>query len=79
MTRNWRMTAAGVLESAGRKGSSLAAILASHALIHAADGDHFVNGFARQVGPPWGADQKSAAFLAWLLLAPQAKAMSFEN
>jgi hypothetical protein len=118
--RNWRMTAAGVLESAGRKGSSLAAILASHALIHAADGDHFreaiaaaaarsgltvsrvqarelearaeaalrrplprlrdaVNGFARQVGPPWGADQKSAALLAWLLLAPQAEAMSFEN
>ena len=30
-----------ILESAGRKGSSLAATLASHALIHTADGDHF--------------------------------------
>jgi hypothetical protein len=31
----------GILDSAGRKGSSLAATLASHALIHTADGDHF--------------------------------------
>ena len=23
----------------------------------------------REAGPPWGADQKSAALLAWLLLA----------
>jgi hypothetical protein len=36
----------GILESAGRKGSSLAATLASHALIHAADGDHFRNAIA---------------------------------
>jgi hypothetical protein len=107
--RKWRMTEAGVLDAAGRKGSSLASILASHALIHSADGDHFrqataaaaarsglsvarvpareleaqaaaglrrplarlreaVNGLGRQVGPPWGADQKMAALLAWLLL-----------
>lgn len=101
----------GVLESAGRKGDSLHSILASHALIHTADGDHFRNAVAAaaermgiavrrvpardlesraetclhqplsrlrsvvgdmraQVGPPWGADQKNAALLAWLLLAP---------
>ena len=107
--RRYRVTSVGVLESSGRKGSSLASILASHALIHAADGDHFrkalaaaaersglavsrvrardleaqaearlcrpvprlreaVNEFGRQVGPPWGADQKAAALLAWLLL-----------
>ena len=35
-----------ILESAGRKGSSLAATLASHALIHTADGDHFRNALA---------------------------------
>jgi hypothetical protein len=100
----------GILESAGRKGSSLADTLASHALIHAADGDHFRNAIAaaatrcglvvrrvrareldaeaaaaigappetlrqaikelgREIGPPWGADQKAAALLAWLVLA----------
>jgi hypothetical protein len=101
---------AGILESAGRKGANLAAILASHALIHTADGDHFREALARaseglglrvtrvrqrdlvgrattllgrsegelaaavlalgkRLGPPWGADQKSAALLAWMLLA----------
>jgi hypothetical protein len=30
-----------------------------------------VSALSRQVGPPWGADQKSAALLAWLLLAPE--------
>ncbi|MGH9463285.1 MAG: hypothetical protein ACRD1X_18930 [Vicinamibacteria bacterium] len=100
----------GILESAGRKGSSVADTLASHALIHAADGDHFRNAIAaaatrcglavrrvrareldaeaaatigetperlrqalkelgRDIGPPWGADQKAAALLAWLVLA----------
>jgi hypothetical protein len=109
------MTSVGVLESAGRKGSSLASILASHSLIHAADGDHFrnalavaaersgltvcrvrardleaqaeaalrrprallrdaVNGLGRQVGPPWGADQKMAALLAWLLITQGSRA-----
>jgi hypothetical protein len=28
-----------------------------------------VNDLGRQVGPPWGADQKKAALLAWTLLA----------
>jgi len=101
--------AAGILDSSGRTGDSLGAILASHALIHTADGNHFREALARAcrrcdldvvrvrqkdlagraaqalvkspaqiaatlaalgkaVGPPWGADQKSAALLAWLLL-----------
>jgi hypothetical protein len=100
----------GILGSAGRKGSALPDILASHALIHTADGDHFrnaiaaaatrcgltvhrvrardldaraatvfekpaetlqvvVKGLGRDIGPPWGADQKAAALLAWLVLA----------
>jgi hypothetical protein len=108
--QGFRLRSIGVLESAGRKGDSLNSILASHALIHAADGDHFrnavaaaaerigvavcrvpardlesraetglhqplsrlrseVGGMRVQVGPPWGADQKNAALLAWLLLA----------
>ena len=99
----------GILESAGRKGTALAEILSSHALIHTADGDHFraaiasaaearglpvvrvkakelegeaaralarpretlareVKDLGRAVGPPWGADQKAAALLAWLCL-----------
>ena len=104
-----RVIGLGILDSAGRKGASLPAILASHALIHTADGDHFRDAIAaaagrsrlevscvgardlerqasgavgspveglhdtvkqlgRSVGPPWGADQKAAALLAWLLL-----------
>jgi hypothetical protein len=100
---------AGILDSAGRSGVTLEAILASHALIHSADGEHFraalgracaelgltvtrvrarelpqraaaalgkserqladaVSELGRRVGPPWGADQKSAAAFAWLLL-----------
>jgi hypothetical protein len=107
--QGYRVTAAGILESSGREGSSLTSILTSHALIHTADGNHFrtalgaaaerngltvsrlrardleseaakvlgrsalrlrkaVAALGRQVGPPWGADQKSAALLAWLLL-----------
>jgi len=101
---------AGILDSSGRKGVSLAATLASHALIHTADGDHFrealaescrrcglevvrvrqrelldraatvlrkppgqieatVRDLGRPLGAPWGADQKAAALLGWLLLA----------
>ena len=100
----------GIIDSSSRKLVSLPAILASHALIHAADGDHFRNALfvaaeqcrlavcripARTLeahagehlrrpvgkilaivdklgmgkGPPWGADQKKAALLAWTLLA----------
>jgi hypothetical protein len=102
--------AAGILDSSGRSGATLAAILASHALIHTADGNHFREALAqgcqavglrvaripqrelaarataalrkspeqlaatvkvlgRGMGSPWGADQKDAALLAWLLLA----------
>jgi len=102
--------AAGILDASGRSGSTLAAILASHALIHAAEGEHFraalargceelglrvtriprrelegraaaalgksaeqlaatLRALGRGLGPPWGADQKTAALLAWMLLA----------
>lgn len=101
--------AAGILDSSGRKAGSLESILASHALIHAAEGDHFrealahacaraglgvsrvpsrdliqragralgrpaadleasMQGLRKTLGPPWDADHKSAALLAWLLL-----------
>jgi hypothetical protein len=101
----------GILDASGRKGATLAATLASHALIHTADGDHFRDALAaaarrhglavvrvrqreladraasalgrsaarltaavaqlgRPLGPPWGADQKMAALLAWTLLGP---------
>lgn len=104
-----RVRGIGILDSAGRKEESLPAILASHALIHTADGDHFRDAIAaaadqcklkvsrvrarevdreassvlgkpvlslketvkelgRSVGPPWGADQKAAALVAWLVL-----------
>jgi hypothetical protein len=104
-----RLRAAGILDSSGRKQVGLSSILASHALIHGADGDHFrnslssaaerhgmrvcrvaarsiethaaeqlkqpvdrlldaVNQLGRGAGPPWGADQKKAALLAWSLL-----------
>lgn len=102
--------AAGILDSSGRDSGDLATILASHALIHTADGNHFrealgtacaaervactrvrrrdltgeaaralqrtpaalaatVARLGREAGAPWGADQKSAALLAWLVLA----------
>jgi hypothetical protein len=107
--RGYRATSVGVPDAASRRGSPLASILASHALVHAAEGDHFrealvgsaeriglavsriktrelearaearlrrpiselraaVKELGRQVGPPWGADQKMAALLAWLVL-----------
>jgi hypothetical protein len=102
--------AAGILDSSGRSDAALEAILASHALIHTADGNHFraalaqacageglavtriaqrelaaraatvlgrnpqqlrrvVDSLGRDLGAPWGADQKDAALLAWLLAA----------
>jgi hypothetical protein len=111
--RGYRVKSVGILDSARRKTASLSSILASHALIHAAEGDHFrnalrfaaekrglhvgrvqaraledhavsllrlprkrildtVSGLGRQVGPPWGADQKKAALLAWTLLREEA-------
>jgi hypothetical protein len=106
--RGYAPVASGILQSSGRDGASLEAILASHALIHTADGNHFrdalfqagrrcglevvrvplktlaerasealgepaaklqatVQGFKKAVGAPWGADQKSAALVAWML------------
>ena len=107
------ISSVGIVDSSSRKQVSLPSILASHALIHAADGDHFRNALfvaaeqcrlqvsripARMLeahaseclrrpveqileivnklglgkGPPWGADQKKAALLAWSLLVPSA-------
>ena len=104
-----RVVGVGILDSAGRRRTSLEATLASHALIHTADGDHFRSAIAsaaernrlgvtrvrakdlearaaevlgktpaelretlhalrREAGPPWGADQKAAALLGWLVL-----------
>jgi hypothetical protein len=112
--RGIALTSVGIIDSSGRKQVSLPAILASHALIHAADGDHFRNALfvaAEQCrlqvcriplkgleahaakclrrpvgriletvdklglgkGPPWGADQKKAALLAWTLLEDRAE------
>jgi hypothetical protein len=107
--RKISLKSVGIVDSSSRKQISLQSILASHALIHAADGDHFrnalhaaaeqcrlqvcripareletragkqlrlpldrmldtVNKLGRDQGPPWGADQKKAALLAWTLL-----------
>jgi hypothetical protein len=107
--RDISVKSVGIVDSSSRKQVSLQSILASHALIHAADGDHFrnalhaaaeqcslqvcripareleaqagkrlrlpldqildtVNKLGREKGPPWGADQKKAALLAWTLL-----------
>jgi hypothetical protein len=107
--RDFSLRSVGIVDSSSRKQVSLQSILASHALIHAADGDHFrnalhvaaeqchlqvsripareleahagkrlrlpldrmldtVNKLGREKGPPWGADQKKAALLAWTLL-----------
>jgi hypothetical protein len=44
--QGYELKSVGILESSGRKGGSLHAILASHALIHTADGDHFRNALA---------------------------------
>jgi hypothetical protein len=109
-TSDWRVIGVGILDSSGRRADSLANTLASHALIHTADGNHFRNALeaaagrrglpvtrvrsrdleaeaaaalgkpvealrqalkelGRAVGSPWGADQKAAALLAWLVLA----------
>ena len=108
------LRAAGILEAAGRGGLPLETILASHALIHTADGNFFREALAsgcaaqrlpvtrirqrdlaaaaaaelrhspgelrtmvaqlgREMGAPWGADQKGAALIAWLLLARGAR------
>ena len=111
--RGITISSVGIIDSSSRKQVSLPSILASHALIHAADGDHFRNALSvaaeqcrlqvcripakgleayastclrlcndriletaknlgLEKGPPWGADQKKAALLAWALLAQRA-------
>jgi len=44
--RGHRCVGLGILESSGRKGATLAVTLASHALIHTADGDHYRDALA---------------------------------
>lgn len=107
--QNISVRSVGIIESSGRKQIPLSYIMASHVLIHAAEGDHFRNALSaaaellrlrvrrvrardlevyavkrlrrpldravgridklgRDLGPPWGADQKKAALLAWALL-----------
>jgi hypothetical protein len=106
------LQAAAILDASGRSGTTLEAILTSHALIHTADGNHFraalaqactaegltvtrvprrelaaraaavlrrtpqqlqrvVDSLGRDLGPPWGVDQKDAALLAWLALGAE--------
>jgi hypothetical protein len=45
-----RAVGVGILGSSGRTGSDLAAILASHALIHTAEGEHFRTALAGAAG-----------------------------
>ena len=108
--RGYRIAGCGLLLASGRPLPPLESVLASHALIHAADGEHFRDALARAaarhglsvlrvaerelyaaaatrfripagalqasvsaagkpLGPPWTADQKLAALIAWLALS----------
>jgi hypothetical protein len=72
-----------VLLASGRPLPPLSKILASHALIHAAEGECFqttfgkaairmrqqVSTLGRSLGPPWTKDQKTAALAALVVLA----------
>ena len=101
----------GLLLASGRKLPALPEVLASHALIHTADGEHYrdaltraavkrdlpvtgvrqkeiweraasalripsnevrkrIDAAGKPLGPPWTADQKHAAALAWIALQP---------
>jgi len=107
--RGYEAAGCGLLLASGRKLPALAGILASHALIHTADGEHYREALARAaatrkipltgirqkeiwgraaealrlpedelrrriddagkpLGPPWTADHKHAAALAWIAL-----------
>jgi hypothetical protein len=111
-TKGFSIEGFGLLLASGRPLPALASVLASHALIHAADGEHFRDALAqaalrrglpltriperelyaaaakrfrttagaiqarvqaagKPLGPPWTADQKLAALIAWLALAKQ--------
>ncbi|HTO76211.1 MAG TPA: hypothetical protein VMQ61_09055 [Thermoanaerobaculia bacterium] len=104
----------GLLLASGRKLPALPEVLASHALIHTADGEHYrdaltraaakidlpvtgvrakeiwdraaaalrmpagevrkrIDAAGKPLGPPWTADQKHAAALAWIALQPAGK------
>jgi hypothetical protein len=108
--KGYAVAGCGLLLASGRPLPPLTSVLASHALIHAADGEHFRAALVRAVnrhglsvmrvpereiyaaaasrfrisagelqtkvgdagkplGPPWTADQKLAALIAWLALA----------
>jgi hypothetical protein len=108
--KGYTIAGCGLLLASGRPLPRLESLLASHALIHAADGEHFrdalalavkrrgfsilrvperdlhaaaakrfrmppsalqarVNEAGKPLGPPWTADQKLAALVAWLVLA----------
>ena len=105
----YEAVACGLLLASGRKLPKLADVLASHALIHTADGEHYrealsraaaerklpmtgirqkeiwgraaealrlpenelrkrIDAAGKPLGPPWTADQKHAAALAWIAL-----------
>jgi hypothetical protein len=107
----------GLLLASGRKLPKLADVLASHALIHTADGEHYrealtraatsrelpvsgirekelwdraaaalrlsendvrkrIDAAGKPLGPPWTADQKHAAALAWVALRTAPKGRS---
>lgn len=111
--RGYALEACGVVSGASRALPELATILASHALLHTAEGVHFRQAIVRAgerrglpvlrvaerglleqaavrfhtqppklqvslteagraLGPPWTADQKLAALIAWLALAQPA-------
>lgn len=108
--KGYAVAGCGLLLASGRPLPPLESVLASHALIHAADGEHFRDALVRAgerkglsvlrvperelyaaaalrfrtstlalqasiseagkpLGPPWTADQKLAALVAWLVLA----------
>jgi len=108
--RSRELAAGGLLLASGRPLPALSDVLASHALIHTADGEHYrralrdaaaslrvpllelkekdvwpraskrlgrspdrlrreVDALGKPLGPPWTADQKLAALIAWTALA----------
>ena len=110
VARHGRIVGCCVLAASARPLPGLAGLLASHSLIHAAEGEFYreaisaavnriripiqrvrerdletaadtllapsqrrkalLEGFGRQVGPPWTQDEKRSALAAWIALAP---------
>ncbi len=82
-----KLTRCGLLLASGRVLPGLDKILASHALIHTADGELFreallrasagkVTELGRPFGAPWSQDEKFATVAAWLALATHSKSIS---